>query len=102
MTVTEAVTALEYGCSVLKLFPASACGPSILKAFAGPLPQARFIPTGGVSLQNAAEWIRAGAAAIGTGSELTSCGNDYASVAKNAERFLKAVSEARGGGSLAL
>jgi 2-dehydro-3-deoxyphosphogluconate aldolase / (4S)-4-hydroxy-2-oxoglutarate aldolase len=95
MTVTEAVTALEYGCSVLKLFPSNAYGPAIIKSFQGPLPQAGFIPTGGVSLKNADEWIRAGAAAIGTGSDLTNCGGDYSIVTKNAQAFMKAVANAR-------
>jgi 2-dehydro-3-deoxyphosphogluconate aldolase/(4S)-4-hydroxy-2-oxoglutarate aldolase len=92
MTVTEAVTAMEYGCSILKLFPGNAYGPSILKAFHGPLPQAGFIPTGGVSLENAADWVRAGAVAIGTGSDLT---GDETHIAEKAAQFLKTVAEAR-------
>jgi 2-dehydro-3-deoxyphosphogluconate aldolase/(4S)-4-hydroxy-2-oxoglutarate aldolase len=95
MTVTEAVTALEYGCSVLKLFPCNAYSPAIIKSFKGPLPQASFIPTGGVNLKNAEEWIRAGAVALGTGSDLTNCGGDYSIVTKNAEMFMQAVANAR-------
>lgn len=95
MTVTEAVKAMEYGCSVLKLFPGNAYGPSIIKSFRGPLPQANFIPTGGVSSGNAGEWIKAGAIAVGTGSDLTKCDGDYSIVTKNAEMFINAVSNAR-------
>jgi 2-keto-3-deoxy-6-phosphogluconate aldolase len=55
MAVKEAVEAMEYGCSVLKLFPGNAYGPSIIKALRGPLPQASFILTGGVTIANAAD-----------------------------------------------
>lgn len=94
MTVTEAITAMEFGCAVLKLFPGNAYGPSVIKSFNSPLPQAGFIPTGGVSLDNAKEWIRAGAVAIGTGSDLTS-GSDPDVVTKKAALFMEAVSKAR-------
>jgi 2-dehydro-3-deoxyphosphogluconate aldolase/(4S)-4-hydroxy-2-oxoglutarate aldolase len=95
MTVTEAISAMEYGCLVLKLFPAGVFGPSAIKTFKGPLPQLSLIPTGGVNLLNAGEWIRAGAFAIGIGGELTSCGEDYDLVAKRAEMFVNAVAELR-------
>lgn len=94
MTVTEAVEALESGVQILKLFPANAYGPSILKAFHGPLPQAEFIPTGGVSIENCGQWIKAGAAAVGSGGELTK-GDDYAAITERAARFVKAVADAR-------
>jgi 2-dehydro-3-deoxyphosphogluconate aldolase / (4S)-4-hydroxy-2-oxoglutarate aldolase len=95
MTVTEAVRAMEYGCSVLKLFPGNAYGPSIIKSFMGPLPQAEFMPTGGVSIENAGTWIKAGAVAVGTGSDLTKCCGDFDAVTKKAALFIKAVEEAR-------
>ena len=95
MTVTEAVTAMEYGCSVLKLFPGNAYGPSIIKSFHGPLPQANFIPTGGISIENVGAWIEAGAVAVGSGSDLTKCGGDYSIVTKNAAKFIEAVAKAR-------
>jgi len=95
MTVTEAVTALEYGCQIIKLFPGNAYGPSIIKAFKGPLPQADFMPTGGVSIDNAGEWIKAGAVAVGSGSDLTKCGGDYSIVTEKAARFVEAVAKAR-------
>jgi 2-dehydro-3-deoxyphosphogluconate aldolase/(4S)-4-hydroxy-2-oxoglutarate aldolase len=95
MTVTEAITAMEYGCAVLKLFPCGIYGPSVINALHGPLPQAEFIPTGGVGLQNAGEWIRAGAAAVGVGTDLTHCAGDYTLVARRAELLRKAVEAAR-------
>ena len=71
MTVTEAIAAMDAGVDILKLFPGSAFGPSFIKALHGPLPQARIMPTGGVSLDNVADWIKSGAVAIGVGSDLT-------------------------------
>lgn len=96
MTVTEAVKALEYGAQIIKIFPGNAYGPSIIGAFKGPLPQGEFMPTGGVSIANASEWIKAGAVAVGTGSELTKgakAGN-YDLVEKVAADFVAAVKNA--------
>ncbi len=93
MTVKEAVEALELGVDVLKVFPGNAFGPSIIKALRGPLPQAQFMPTGGVSVENTAEWIKNGAIAIGTGSNLTAgakTGN-YEEITKMAQEFVQAV-----------
>ncbi len=95
MTVTEAIKAMEYGCSIVKLFPGNAYGPSIIKSFKGPLPQINIVPTGGVSIENAGEWIKAGAVAVGSGSDLTKCGGDYSIVTKNAAKFVDAVHAAR-------
>lgn len=93
MTVKEAVEALELGVDILKVFPGNAFGPSIIKAFKGPLPQACFMPTGGVSVENAHEWIKNGAVAIGTGSNLTAGAKtgDYESITKIARDFVNAV-----------
>jgi len=71
MTVKEAVEALELGCDMLKVFPGEVFGPQIIKAINGPLPQASLMPTGGVSLENVDQWIRAGAVAVGVGGQLT-------------------------------
>lgn len=95
MTVTEAITALEYGCDVIKLFPSNVYNPSVIRSFKGPLPQANFMPTGGINAENAGEWIKAGAVAVGSGSDLTNCGGDYDIVAKNAARLVEAVAKAR-------
>lgn len=93
MTVKEAVEALELGIDILKVFPGNAFGPSIIKTFKGPLPQANFMPTGGVTLENAHEWIKNGAVAIGTGSNLTEGAKrgDYESITKMARDFINAV-----------
>jgi 2-dehydro-3-deoxyphosphogluconate aldolase/(4S)-4-hydroxy-2-oxoglutarate aldolase len=69
-TPTEVVSALEDGAPLIKLFPADAGGPAYLRALLAPLPQARFLPTGGVRPDNVAEWFTAGAAAVGIGSAL--------------------------------
>lgn len=97
MTVKEAVEALETGVEVLKVFPGSAFGPSIIGAFKGPLPQAEFMPTGGVSLANVKDWIAAGAVAVGTGGELIRGAKtgDFALVTETAKRFVAEVTAAR-------
>ncbi|WP_234122578.1 bifunctional 4-hydroxy-2-oxoglutarate aldolase/2-dehydro-3-deoxy-phosphogluconate aldolase [Clostridium hydrogenum] len=97
MTVTEAVMALEYGADVIKVFPGNAYGPAIIKSFRGPLPQANFMPTGGVNVENAGEWIKAGAVAIGTGGDLTKGAKtgDYNLVTETAAKFVEAVRKAR-------
>lgn len=97
MTVKEAVAALEYGVEVLKVFPGNAYGPSIISSFKGPLPQANFMPTGGVNLDNIKDWVKAGAVAVGTGSDLTKGAKtgDYALVTETAKKFVDALNKAR-------
>lgn len=70
MTPTEALTATETGADFCKLFPASTTGPGQVSAINGPLPQAPLVPTGGVSLDNAAAFFEAGAVALGVGSAI--------------------------------
>lgn len=97
MTVKEAVQALELGADIIKVFPGNAFGPSIISAFKGPLPQGNFMPTGGVNIGNASEWLKAGAVAIGTGGDLTKgakTGN-YELVTETAVKFVEAVKVAR-------
>ena len=69
-TPTEILDAHECGADVVKVFPATALGPQFIKDVRAPLPQVRLMPTGGVSLDNAGDWIRAGAIAVGVGSAL--------------------------------
>jgi len=69
-TPTEILDAHEHGADIVKVFPATALGPQFIKDVRGPLPQVRLMPTGGVSLDNAGDWIRAGAVAVGVGSAL--------------------------------
>jgi 2-dehydro-3-deoxyphosphogluconate aldolase / (4S)-4-hydroxy-2-oxoglutarate aldolase len=69
-TPTEILNAHDLGADVVKLFPATALGPQFIKDVRAPLPQLKLMPTGGVSLDNAGDWIRAGAVAVGAGSAL--------------------------------
>ena len=70
LTPTEVLTAWEAGADVVKIFPSEITGPAYLKALHGPLPQILLMPTGGVNLQTAAEFLKAGACALGIGSSL--------------------------------
>ena len=67
---TEILDAHEMGADVVKVFPATALGPQYIKDLRAPMPQLRLMPTGGVTLDNAGDWIRAGAVAVGVGSAL--------------------------------
>lgn len=98
-TVTEILVAMEAGVDIIKIFPGSAFGPSYVKAVKGPLPQANLMPTGGVSLDNVGEWIKAGVVAVGVGSELTAPAKkgDFAGVTAAAKAFVEQVRLARGG-----
>jgi 2-dehydro-3-deoxyphosphogluconate aldolase / (4S)-4-hydroxy-2-oxoglutarate aldolase len=97
MTVKEAIEALELGAEIIKIFPGNAFGPSIISAFKGPLPQGNFMPTGGVNLDNIKDWIKAGAVAVGAGSDLTKGANngDYELVTETAAKFVEEVKKAR-------
>ena len=97
MSVREAVLAMEAGADILKIFPGELFGPSIIKAIKGPIPHAKMMPTGGVNVGNAGEWIRAGAVALGVGSSLTAGAKtgDYALVTATAKQFVAAVKQAR-------
>lgn len=97
MTVKEAIEALELGVEICKVFPGNAFGPSIISAFKGPIPQGNFMPTGGVSLDNVKDWIKAGAVAVGTGGDLTKGAKtgDYELVTETAKKFVEAVAAAR-------
>jgi 2-dehydro-3-deoxyphosphogluconate aldolase/(4S)-4-hydroxy-2-oxoglutarate aldolase len=70
-TPTEVVTAWNAGADYVKVFPCSAVGgPSYLKALKAPLPHIRLIPTGGVTLETASQYLKSGAVALGVGSDL--------------------------------
>ncbi|MGN0158714.1 MAG: bifunctional 2-keto-4-hydroxyglutarate aldolase/2-keto-3-deoxy-6-phosphogluconate aldolase [Brotaphodocola sp.] len=96
LTPTEAITALEAGCDVIKVFPGNLVGPSAISSFKGPLPQGEFMPSGGVDVDNVDKWIKAGAYAVGTGSSLTKGAKtgDYAAVTAKAQEFVAAVAAA--------
>jgi 2-dehydro-3-deoxyphosphogluconate aldolase/(4S)-4-hydroxy-2-oxoglutarate aldolase len=71
LTPSEVMTAWDAGVDFVKIFPCGNMGgPSYIKALKGPLPQVPMVPTGGVNLETAADYIRAGAAALGVGGEL--------------------------------
>lgn len=96
-TPKEIVEALSYGVDIIKLFPGSLLSPSAIKAFLAPLPQANIMPTGGVNLDNAAEWINAGAVALGVGGDLMGGAKtgEYKKITEKAEAYRKTVSQAR-------
>ncbi|MBP1950502.1 bifunctional 2-keto-4-hydroxyglutarate aldolase/2-keto-3-deoxy-6-phosphogluconate aldolase [Virgibacillus litoralis] len=70
MTVSEMMTALSSGCSMIKLFPGGVFGPKAIKQFKAPLPQLSIMPTGGVDLSNIDDWFENGAEVVGVGSSL--------------------------------
>jgi len=98
-TPTEILTAWEQGADIVKVFPATALGPGYMKDILGPLPQVKLLPTGGVTLENAADFIRAGACCLGIGTALLNkkmiATEDWAALAKHAMAFRAAVLEGR-------
>jgi 2-dehydro-3-deoxyphosphogluconate aldolase / (4S)-4-hydroxy-2-oxoglutarate aldolase len=96
---TEILDAHEYGADIVKVFPATALGPSYLRDVRAPLPQLRLMPTGGVTLDNAGDWIRAGAIAVGVGSALLDAKaieeGRLDVLANNARRIAASVASAR-------
>ncbi|WP_323173930.1 bifunctional 4-hydroxy-2-oxoglutarate aldolase/2-dehydro-3-deoxy-phosphogluconate aldolase [Natrialba sp. PRR66] len=100
MTPTEAVTAMEAGADVLKMFPASTVGPGHISALSGPLGDVDIIPTGGVSADNVDEFFDAGAVAVGAGGAILDADaidrGDMDQVRATAESFVAAVEDARG------
>ena len=100
LTPTEIVTAWNAGADFVKVFPAEALGgATYLKNLKGPLPHVKIIPTGGVSLANAADFIRAGARAVGVGTELVNLNAIRAGnpglIKERARQYLQIVNEAR-------
>lgn len=93
MTMTEIVKAMTEGADVIKIFPGSVFGPSIIKAVKGPLPQAVLMPTGGVNTENVGEWISNGCVAVGVGGSLTS--GSYDDIKSKASLFVEKIKEAR-------
>ena len=97
-TAAEVLQALEEGADIVKVFPGEVLGPAFVKAILGPLPYAPLMPTGGVAVDNAADWIRAGCVALGAGSTLTAGAKtgDYQRITETARQFLTKIEEARG------
>jgi 2-dehydro-3-deoxyphosphogluconate aldolase / (4S)-4-hydroxy-2-oxoglutarate aldolase len=100
LTPTEAITAWNAGADYVKIFPASAVGgASYLKSLLAPFPQLRIIPTGGVTLQTAESFIKAGAKALGVGSDLVNLAAIDAgkpeTITETARAYLKVIADAR-------
>ncbi|GGE27156.1 bifunctional 2-keto-4-hydroxyglutarate aldolase/2-keto-3-deoxy-6-phosphogluconate aldolase [Pullulanibacillus camelliae] len=97
MTIDGVVEAMELGADILKVFPGEAFGPNIIKSIHGPLPQANLMPTGGVSIDNVEQWIKAGAVAVGVGGTLTSFAKtgDFKKITELAGRFVHKIGETR-------
>jgi 2-dehydro-3-deoxyphosphogluconate aldolase/(4S)-4-hydroxy-2-oxoglutarate aldolase len=97
-TPTEIAAAWQAGADCVKLFPAELGGIPYLKAIRAPLPEVPIMPTGGVDVDNAAEWLRAGAIALGVGSSLVRkdalASGNYALITDTAKRFLAAIASA--------
>jgi 2-dehydro-3-deoxyphosphogluconate aldolase/(4S)-4-hydroxy-2-oxoglutarate aldolase len=98
-TPTEILDAHDAGADIIKVFPATALGPQFIKDVRAPLPQVRLMPTGGVSLDNAGDWIKAGAVAVGVGSALLDAKaideGRLDVLTNNARRIVASVSAAR-------
>lgn len=99
-TPTEILDAWQAGADIVKVFPATALGPAFFRDMQGPLPQVRMMPTGGVTRDNAGDWIRAGAVAIGVGTALVDrhavADRRFDVITANARFFVEAVRHARG------
>jgi 2-dehydro-3-deoxyphosphogluconate aldolase/(4S)-4-hydroxy-2-oxoglutarate aldolase len=97
-TIREVIEAMECGAEIVKVFPGEILGPAFVKAVKAPLPHASLMPTGGVTLANVGEWIKAGSAAVGVGSNLTAGAKtgDFSSITHLARQFVEKIKEARG------
>lgn len=98
LTPTEILTAWEAGADMVKVFPADSMGPGYLKAVLAPLPQVRLAPTGGISADNAADYLKAGATALGVGGKLVDkqavARGDFSALTAEAQRLMQAVKQA--------
>jgi 2-dehydro-3-deoxyphosphogluconate aldolase/(4S)-4-hydroxy-2-oxoglutarate aldolase len=102
-TPTEILDAADAGAALVKVFPATSLTPSFIRDLHAPLPTLKLVPTGGVTLRNAGEWVRAGAAAVGLGSGLVEpravVSGDYEAIADRARLLVTAIREARSAGT---
>jgi 2-dehydro-3-deoxyphosphogluconate aldolase/(4S)-4-hydroxy-2-oxoglutarate aldolase len=96
---TEAQIAHEAGADFIKIFPADGLGPGYMKALRAPLPHLRLVPTGGVDVNNVADFLQAGCAALGVGSLLVSAGiletSDWPELTRRATAFVQAARQAK-------
>ena len=100
-TPTEIFTAWNNGADIVKVFPATTLGPGFLKDIHGPLPAIKLTPTGGVSLENAAEFMRAGAVCLGVGTALLDkkmiANEQWKALSEHAKKFKAEVERGRKG-----
>lgn len=100
-TPTEVLTAWDAGADVVKVFPADVVGPAFFRALKGPLPQVKLMPTGGVDLTTAPEFLRAGAVCLGVGSQLIEpkavAAGDFARITSLARQYADVVKRHRAG-----
>lgn len=98
-TPTEILHAHEQGADIVKVFPADVVGMAFFKAIKAPMPHLRLMPTGGVTLTNAGQWLKAGACAVGIGSALLDSSaieqENYKVLTENARLLLEAIKAAR-------
>ena len=98
-TPTEILAAWEAGADVVKIFPADILGMAFFKGVLAPMPQIKMMPTGGVNPDNAGDWLRVGAYAVGIGSALLDkkaiAEGDYKKVTENAQRMCKSIAAVR-------
>jgi 2-dehydro-3-deoxyphosphogluconate aldolase/(4S)-4-hydroxy-2-oxoglutarate aldolase len=98
-TPTEVLTAWEAGADIVKVFPADVVGPAYFKALRGPLPQVRLMPTGGVDLNTAADFLKAGACCLGIGGQLvepkTIAAGDFDRIRNLARQYVSIVRQCR-------
>src|SRR6185503_13768164 len=98
-TPTEILTAWEAGADVVKVFPADVVGPAFFKALRGPLPQVKLMPTGGVDLNTAGEFLKAGAVCLGVGGQLVEPqavkDRDFARITALAKQYVEIVRQHR-------
>jgi len=99
-TPTEILQAHEYGADIVKIFPADLGGMAFFKAIKAPMPHVKLMPTGGVTLTNGGEWLKAGACAVGVGSALLDkqaiANEDYEVLTQNAKTLRGSLLQAQG------
>ena len=100
-TPTEVVTAWEAGADIVKIFPAEVVGPAFFRAMRGPLPQIKLMPTGGVDLTTASEFLKAGAVCLGVGSQMVDpklvAARDFAKITALAKQYVEIVQKHKAG-----
>lgn len=98
-TPTEIQTAFEAGADIIKVFPADVVGMAFFKGVLAPMPHLKLMPTGGVSLTNAGDWLKSGACAVGVGTALLDkkaiATEDYKSLTSNARQLMESINKAK-------